>query len=83
MRTLAPEVETAIVLLPGHAVLAADLPVQPGDRTLSLDGQRFVLMEPAGPARIPLGQVSDSSRRLLSEQGVTSLVWITGGPQGA
>ena len=48
-----------------------------------LDGERFVLMEPAGPARIPLGQISDTSRQLLSEQGVDSLVWITGGPQGA
>jgi transglutaminase-like putative cysteine protease len=83
MRTLAPGTATAIVLLPGHAVLAADLPPQPGDRTLQLDGERFVLMEPAGPARIPLGQISDTSRQLLSEQGIDSLVWITGGPQGA
>jgi hypothetical protein len=83
MRTLAPDVATAIVLLPGHAVLAADLPPEPGDRTLELDGKRFVLMEPAGPARIPLGEVGDTSRRLLTEQGVDSLVWITGGPQGA
>ena len=83
MRTLAPGTATAIVLLPGHAVLAADLPAKPGDRTLELDGKRFVLMEPAGPARIPLGQISDTSRGLLSDQGVDSLVWITGGPQGA
>jgi hypothetical protein len=83
MRTLVPGTATAIVLLPGHAVLAADLPPKTGDRTLDLDGQRFVLMEPAGPARSPLGRISDTSRRLLSEQGVDSLVWITGGPQGA
>jgi len=83
MRTLAPDTATAIVLLPGHAVLAAGLEPQPGDRTLELDGQRFVLMEPAGPARIPLGQVSDTSRKLLDGQGVDSLVWISGGPQGA
>ena len=83
LRTLAPGTATAIVLLPGHAVLAADLPPQPGDRTLQLDGERFVLMEPAGPARIPLGQISETSRDLLRDQGVDSLVWITGGPQGA
>lgn len=83
MRTLAPDTATAIVLLPGHAVLAADLPARPGDRTLQLDGERFVLLEPAGPARIPLGQVADTSRRLLDQQGVRTLVWITGGPQGA
>jgi len=82
MRTLAPDTATAIVLLPGHAALAADLPPEPGDRTLELDGRRFVLMEPAGPARIPLGQISDTSRGLLRAQGVASLVWITGGPQG-
>jgi hypothetical protein len=83
MRTFAPETATAIVLLPGHAVLAADLEPRPGDRTVELDGQRFVLMEPAGPARIPLGQISDTSRKLLTDQGIDSLVWITGGPQGA
>ena len=82
MRTLAPDTATAIVLLPGHAVLAAALEPRPGDRTLELAGERFVLMEPAGPARIPVGRISDTSRRLLSEQGIDSLVWITGGPQG-
>jgi len=82
MRTLAPDTATAIVLLPGHAVLAADLPVQPGDRTLELDDRPFVLMEPAGPARIPLGEIGDTSRRLLGAHGIQSLVWITGGPQG-
>jgi hypothetical protein len=83
MRTLAPGTASAIVLLPGHAVLAADLEPRPGDRTVELDGQRFVLMEPAGPARIPLGRIGDTSRKLLTEQGIDSLVWITGGPQGA
>ncbi|MBK1696099.1 hypothetical protein [Rhodovibrio salinarum] len=83
MRTLSPEIATAIVLLPGHAVLAADLPVRPGDRTLELDGRTFVLMEPAGPLRLPVGRIAQGSHDLLRKQGVASLVWITGGPQDA
>jgi hypothetical protein len=80
MHTFAPEVDTAIVLLPGHAVMAADLPVQAGDRTVRLDGRRFVLMEPAGPGRFPVGQVSQESRRLLDSNGASSIVWTAGGP---
>jgi hypothetical protein len=81
LRTLVPEVDTAIVLLPGHAVLAADLPAAPGDRTVRLDGRRLVLMEPAGPGRFPLGRVSADSRRLLNAGKRLSTVWITGGPE--
>lgn len=80
MRTLVPGVRTAVVLLPGHAVLAADLPRAPGDRTIALDGRRFVLMEPAGPAVLPLGRVGPDSRRLLDSGDGRSVVWITGGP---
>jgi hypothetical protein len=74
MAHLAPSVDTAILLLPGHAVLAAALPPQGGDRTVELDGETYVLMEPAGPAVLPVGRVGDDSRRLLDDDRVLSVV---------
>jgi len=81
MKHLAPDVRTAVVLLPGHAVLAADLPLQPGDRALELDGERLLLMEPAGPAVFRPGRVSPDSRQRIDAGEVLSVVWMTGGPQ--
>ena len=78
MRTLAPEVRTAMILLPGHAVLAADIPTEPGDRVIELRGEKFVLMEPAGPARTPVGEIADSSLEAFKDEGVQSIVWLTG-----
>jgi transglutaminase-like putative cysteine protease len=80
MRHFAPEVATALLLLPGHAVLAAELPTKPGDRTVELAGRRLVLMEPAGPATAPIGRIADDSRRLLDRGKLQSVVWMTGGP---
>jgi hypothetical protein len=78
MRTLAPEVRTAMILLPGHAVLAADIPTEPGDRVIELRGEKFVLMEPAGPARTPVGEIADSSLEAFKDAGAQSIVWLTG-----
>ncbi|RDD63485.1 hypothetical protein [Ferruginivarius sediminum] len=74
MDHLAPAVENAILLLPGHAILAAALPVRAGDRTMKLDGRTYVLMEPAGPAVLPVGRIGDDSRRLLRDDRVLSVV---------
>jgi transglutaminase-like putative cysteine protease len=78
MRRLAPEVRTALILLPGHAVLAADIPSRPGDRMLKLRGERFVLMEPAGPAVVPVGQIAPDSLKALERGDIQSVVWMTG-----
>jgi transglutaminase-like putative cysteine protease len=78
MRTLAPEVRTAMILLPGHAVLAAEIPTEPGDRVIELRDDKFVLMEPAGPARTPVGEIADSSLESFKDDGAQSIVWLTG-----
>lgn len=78
MRHFAPEVDTAMILLPGHAVLAAELPPLKLDKTIELRGKTFVLMEPAGPGIIPLGQVDPRSWAMLRENGPSSVVWMNG-----
>lgn len=71
---LAPAHDTAMILLPGHAVLGIDLPPRPGERTIEVNGRSYVLMEPAGPAVLPIGRVSRASRRLLADGQVLSVV---------
>ncbi len=78
MRRLVPEVRTAMILLPGHAVFAADVETREGDRVIRLRGEKFVLMEPAGPARVPVGTIADSSREAFEDREIQSIVWLTG-----
>ncbi len=62
--TLLPRVPMVIVIVrgfPGHAFLGVGLPVQPGERILHRDGRDYVLMEPVGPALMPIGRVSEAA----------------------
>ena len=78
LHTLAPELSVAMVLLPGHAVLAVDLPPQPGEHSVTLRGRAFVTMEPAGPAVMPLGQLGNDSAQAIAEDKVQGVVWMNG-----
>ena len=63
MRTLLPNVSLAIVYLPGHALLAANLSRRDTEHTIELGGMRYLLLEPTGPAMMPLGQIGDKSAK--------------------
>lgn len=65
MRTLFPDRAIILVLLPDHALIGMDLPRRPGDRTIRHRGRHVVLMEPVGPAQLPVGQIGDQSRGRL------------------
>ncbi len=52
-----PEVSTALFYIPGHLYVGLEIP---GDGTrVSLDGRGYLVAEPAGPGRLPLGQLDD------------------------
>jgi len=59
---LHPEIAQRLIFVPNHALLAVALPAQPGDEQLTIEGQGYLLLEPTGPAELPLGQIADSSR---------------------
>lgn len=61
MRALLPNVSLAIVYLPGHALLAANISRRESEYTIELDGMRYMLLEPTGPAMLPIGQIGDDS----------------------
>ncbi len=65
---LFPELKQAMVFIPGHALLAVDLPAKPGDATLNWQGQNYLLLEPTGPATLPAGQIASTSKTLVDSK---------------
>lgn len=62
---LFPELPQIMVFVPGHALLGVALPVQSSQESLMWEGQRYLLMEPTGPAELPPGQLAASSKTLV------------------
>lgn len=67
LRSYTPWRKLAVVTMPDHAILAADLPAQPGDVTVRSQGRQYVTLEAAGPAINPVGRVGTRTARYLRE----------------
>lgn len=63
VRSLLPEVKMTMVYLPNHALLGIVLPFRTNEQTLDIDGLDYLLMEPTGPAKLPLGEIANRSTR--------------------
>jgi hypothetical protein len=63
IRSLLPDVKMTMIFLPNHALLGISLPFRTNEETLDIDGLDYLLMEPTGPAKIPLGEIANSSAR--------------------
>ncbi len=74
LRTYAPSRKLVVVTMPGHAILAADLPAQPGDWTIQAKGRQYVALEAAGPALAPIGRVGSVTAKYLKE-GRETEIW--------
>ena len=61
LRSVLPGVSQAIVYLPGHAMLAANISRRDAEHSIELGGMRYLLLEPTGPALMPLGEIGDKS----------------------
>ncbi len=68
-----PELDEAVVYVPGHALTGVALPPKDGDRTFEVDGKEFVYAEPVGPALHPLGTPDDKNKR-SGEKGEVRVV---------
>ncbi|MBU1308218.1 MAG: hypothetical protein KKE30_01635 [Gammaproteobacteria bacterium] len=58
IRMLLPDIKQAIIYLPGHAVLAVQLPVKQGDSSVTINGTNYILIDATGPALLPIGEIS-------------------------
>lgn len=63
VRAELPDLQLAMVYIPGHALVGLGLPAEPGDVTFTIDGVSYVYAEPVGPAAVPLGQTAPENRK--------------------
>jgi hypothetical protein len=68
VRTLLPDVSMTMVYLPDHALLGIILPFRTKEQTLDVNGLKYLLMEPTGPAKIPLGNIASRSARDIASR---------------
>jgi hypothetical protein len=61
MRALFPNLKMAILYLPNHALLAANLANKETDEYIEIDGYKYVLLEPTGPALLTVGDIDHKS----------------------
>ncbi len=64
---LFPEVPSALILVPNHALLALGLDPEPGDRVVHYQDRDWVLAEPVGPGTPPVGQIGEESPAALDQ----------------
>lgn len=65
VRAFLPTTKMIIVLLPEHALLGVALTPMADDETIEFEGKEYVLYDPTGPAQIPFGEVSDSTKQFI------------------
>ena len=65
VRAFLPDTSMIMVFLPNHALLGVAIKPQAHEETLSVDDETYVLYEPTGPALIPFGKVSETTKRQL------------------
>ncbi len=58
VRAAHPELASTVVYVPNHALAGVGTTAEAGERTFARDGVTYVAMEPVGPAKSPLGEVS-------------------------
>jgi len=65
MRAAYPDVEAAVVNIPGHTFVAVEVERLPGDLTIDSGGKTWVTADPVGPAVHELGILSRRSWRMI------------------
>ncbi len=71
---LVPQRQVVMVLIKEHAFLGVALTPQRGDVIYEYQGLEYVLMEPAGPALLPLGKISRRSKSAVKQAQVQQVL---------
>jgi hypothetical protein len=75
LRTFIRFRKLAVVTMPGHAILAVEMPAQPGDATIRQGGRLYVALEPAGPALAPIGRVGAHTAKYIGGLAREIEIW--------
>ena len=65
LKNIFPDMPIALIFVPGHALVGVNVAAKSSDKTVTLNGTRFVLIEPTGPAQRPFGSVSKLSTHFI------------------
>ncbi|TCK46874.1 hypothetical protein EV690_3022 [Celerinatantimonas diazotrophica] len=60
-----PKLKTAFVYIPGHAFLAIQLGANGDEQTIHIKQQPWLVLDPTGPAIMPVGKVSQGTLRYI------------------
>lgn len=60
-----------MVYLPKHALLAIKLRANDSEMTIKYQGEEYILLEPTGPAQLPIGEVADTTKLSLQNRQFT------------
>ncbi|WP_026971485.1 hypothetical protein [Aliagarivorans marinus] len=74
IRQAYPRIAVAMVYLNDHALLAVDIGPEAGDETIDVSGRPMVLIEPTGPAQLPIGRVGSGSRQKIGSGQYTTVL---------
>lgn len=61
LRALFPELSMVMIYLPNHALLGANLSRRSSEKTVTIKGIDYLLIEPTGPALLAAGMVAQST----------------------
>ena len=61
VRARYPELDSTVVIIPNHAFAGVAIEPMAGERSFALGSERYVALEPVGPAAAPPGKVSGSA----------------------
>ena len=75
LRARHPSLPMAVIIVPGHALVGVGFKAQAGEQTLRAGGEVLVVMEPVGPALLPVGTPGELSRGAL-RSGELDLFWV-------
>jgi hypothetical protein len=73
LRTYVPGRKLAVITMPEHAILAVDMPAEPGDWTIRASGRQYVALEASGPALAAIGQVGPLTAKYLKDARETEI----------
>lgn len=71
-RLLYPDLDSRILYLPQHAVLALDIEPQPGDFSVPVADSHYLVADPTGPALMGAGEVSRPYQAFIQSGALSS-----------
>ena len=71
LRNIFPQTPMALILVPGHAFVGMYTAPEPGDVTVMIEGEQYVMAEPVGPGRSRMGQLQPESLKAIQNGDYT------------